>query len=73
MQQRTDRHFVRIALPDHIHMAHRHIQRFPVQYRFGDFQQHTIFEVDGVVQPVEQYWCAVDRRKVLKHPLTAKA
>ena len=51
MRQAAQRHRIGIALPDHVDVAHAHVNWPPLEDFLADVQQDAIAQVDGIVQP----------------------
>ena len=63
---------VGVALPDHVDVAGRQIDRRACQHAAADVVQYAVTHIDGVIQSNDAPRCAVPFREVLEHPFAAK-
>src|SRR6185369_6677751 len=62
-----------IALPDHVDMAHRHVDLHAVTHLGADVVQHAVAHVDGVVEPEDAARRAMQAGEILEHALAPDA
>src|SRR5689334_5181070 len=68
-----DRQSIRVTLPDHVHVSHGEWHRHTAAHLQREVRQHTVAEIDGVVEPNDGDACLVSSRKELEEPLAAEA
>ena len=72
-REAAQRHRVRVALPDHVDVAHGHVDRLAVAHLAGDVVEHAVAQVDRVVQPEDSARRAAPSRSTSEHALAADA
>ena len=73
MRQQPDRHRVRVALPDHVHVAHRDMHRLAIAHAPRDVHEHAVAQVYGVVEPHDRHAGAMRVRRGPEHALAFHA
>ena len=66
-------HRVGVALPDHVGVAHRHVDRLAVAHLARDVVQHAVAQVDRVVEAEDQARRAARLGVPAQHALAAEA
>ena len=70
--ERPERDRVRVALPDHVDVAHAEVDRFSRAHPVGDVPQHAVAQIDGIVEPQDRHRRAVRSGRRTRAPAPAR-
>ena len=73
MTERAQHHVVGVALPDHVDVADREVDRLAGEHARGDVVQHAVAHVDRVVEADDAARRAARAREILEHGLARDA
>src|SRR5215475_15932783 len=73
MRKRFEAPSIRVALPNHVQMAHGKRDRLPIVNALRDVEQHSVAELRCIGQANEGHYRAIRAANMFKCPLATKA
>lgn len=73
MKEGADGIFIRVALPDDIHISHRQVDRTSFLHLPRHLKQHTVTKVDGIIQAKKEHLRLILMGKICEHTFPPQA